>query len=650
MHRLSGNLITYVLGLAILIAFFLPLPAFSEALSIEYALGFNGYFQLKTWTPLTVVLENRGRATSGTLEVIVTSGSEYFGNVHQTTYAMDVELPYSSTKLCSFTILLESFTHELIIRLRQAEETILSRSFSLRPHYTTKSLAVVLDDKISLDISSVLPQSLTSVSVRHTRFLPETWYGYDGVKLLITNAEMLKSLRDRQFQALTEWIKQGGYLVMTSGINYGALLEQRTQRLLPVHIVGHQQFLELPSLEQFCGQTISNPDPFLVLHVNIDESNALIQEHDIPIIIEKPIGTGKILFLPFDIQNPPFSRLTNRQIFWDKVLSLQPVIDNTAMDVDNQKILDAMLINILAGFPNIKVILLFLGAYILPLRVFLKKLEKRGEKKWKNCGYLLIVIALFSIVSYGFFFYQTERKSLTYTSFALMNIAGQRQIASGQYLIGLYSMKDTAYDFSFGSGTYPVTYLLPEKMEKNIPNRYVLHENPSEQRVTGFAEKWSYAFFTLNTTLEFPVVGQAELDDQRLRIMIENMTSYTISDCQVYFDDRVFFVGDIVPGKEQTKSITRSEMRDKELFDEQQAERIAKNIDENSPSAFVTTLQKNLGKDVLLATHLRYQSRRDSLYFIGWIQSGIIQVSFTKPGIIGQDLTLITWEIPINVT
>ena len=87
-----------------------PFPAYPAAVAMDYSLGFNGYFQLHEWTPLTVVLENRGRATSGTLEVIVTSGSEYQQDVYQSTYARDVDLPHNSKKRYAFTVMIKSST------------------------------------------------------------------------------------------------------------------------------------------------------------------------------------------------------------------------------------------------------------------------------------------------------------------------------------------------------------------------------------------------------------------------------------------------------------------------------------------------------------------------------------------------------------
>ena len=57
----------------------------SGRIDLDFEIGFNNHFQLNTWTPLNVTLDNRGPETSGTLEVVVTSGSEYRGDVYQTT-------------------------------------------------------------------------------------------------------------------------------------------------------------------------------------------------------------------------------------------------------------------------------------------------------------------------------------------------------------------------------------------------------------------------------------------------------------------------------------------------------------------------------------------------------------------------------------
>jgi hypothetical protein len=579
--------------------------------------------------------------------VLVTSGSEYFRNVYQTPYTMDIELPYNSKKLRSFTILITSFTHDLIIRVRQADKILLSESINLRSHYTTRGFAVVVDDKTSPDFLVALPKSLFAVNVR-PRFLPETWYGYESVELLVMNAGMLNNLEDRQFQALVQWIKRGGYLVTTGGVNYGALLEKRIQHVLPLHLIGHQQVRELSSLETFCGQTLSSPDPFLILHATIEHAHILLQDHEIPILIEKHLGAGTILFVAFDFQTPPFSRWRERHKFWETILSLRPMLETPAVDIDHQYILSSLLSSMPVDFPNVKIAFSFLGSYLLLLKLFSNYLGKKKDRKLKSVGYLLLTILAFSLASYGLFFYPNTRKHLAYNSFCHINIAGQDQIAFGQYVIGLYPIKDTTYTVHFGPEAYPVTHLLLEQPEKKTPDQYVVYETNSGQHIQGSSEKWSHNFFTLNVKLEFPIVGQARFEAQDLHLMIDNMTPHSITGCWGYFDRQLFFLDEIIPGEKQVKTIAQSAMLTKNFLTEPETEQFVSNPGSHNASSLLNRMQQGLIQDILRTVDATYQDRQDVLYLLGWIESGIIPTSFSEPGIIGEDLTLITWEIPVS--
>ena len=143
MSRSADNWKIHIRCAAVLILLCIPLPAHTAALSLDYVLGFNGHFQINKWTPITVVLENRGRTIHGTLEVVVTSGSEYQDNVYPNTYAMEIELPTNSKKRYAFTVLIKSVTHDLDMRLKQNDDILVSKSINLRSHYTEKSIVVV---------------------------------------------------------------------------------------------------------------------------------------------------------------------------------------------------------------------------------------------------------------------------------------------------------------------------------------------------------------------------------------------------------------------------------------------------------------------------------------------------------------------------
>ena len=625
---------------------FLPLPAWAAALSMEAALGFNGYFQLGAQTPLTVVLENRGRNTSGTVEVMVTSGSEYLRNIHQTTYTMDVELPYNSKKLCAFTILLTTFTHELQLKFRQADQILLAQAINLRPYYTTKNLAVVLDEKTSPDFLTALPPDLWPVNVR-PGFLPETSYGYESVKLLVVNIGMLKQLRPSQLQALLQWIKQGGYVVTASGVNYGAFGEESIRQLWPLTIAGHRQFSELAAFADFCGQKLVSAEPFLVLQANLQDAEVVLKEQATPLILQKNLGLGKVLFLTFDLQNPPFSRWPGRQAFWRKILALAPVIENTGIDLNPQNIVTALLANLPIRFPNEKLTFLFLGIYLVLLKVCLKKAAAPRGKIWRSYGALALILTVFSLASYGLFFEPYNQRQLTYNSFALMHVAGPQQIAAGKYLIGLYATKDTAYNVSLGADSPPVLPFVPKDKDAQAFDSYELHAVDSGQQMKGFLAKWAHIFFLFAPIVEFPVVGEAQLDAHGLRLQFENRTPHKLVDCWVYFNNRLFAVGDILPRAEQTQTISQADLKRQEPFTEQQAELLSKASDQGSSLPFLKKVQQALAKEAFLAVHSKYGANQRTACLIGWIPASIVPASFLKAGRPGENVTLLTWEIPV---
>lgn len=645
---LNGSKITTLIIL-IMMVLAIPLPSLSASISLEYSIGFNDHFKLNTWTPVTIFIENKGRSTHGRLEVLVTSGSEYDQDLYQAVYATDVELPNNSKKSYALTVSITSFVHELVIRLRQDDSVMISNSVNLRPYFTEKSFAIVADNYLSPDLLSRLPNRLFPVTVS-PKFLPETNYGYDSVKLLIMNVATIRGLREKQYQALTRWIKQGGYLITTAGLNYGALVENRIQHVLPIEVLGHQRLFEINSLAEFCGRKLTGKDPFLVLNVRIEGSQVLASESEIPIVIQKNFGHGQIVFLTFDFTAPPFRRWDGERIFWDKILSLQSSISNPMLELDNQKILDAMFANLPARFPDFKTGGLFIGIYLVFLKFFLTKIRKPGKQRLKNSCYLLVIIVSFSALSYWYFFYPNHKQTFTYNSFYQLDASGRDPLAFGKHIIGLYSLKKSAYRLSLGAFSQPVTHILPKRSPKKIPNPYVLHESDAGQRILGVLNSWSDSFYLMNSKLDSPLLGHALQDDHHLTITVENKLPFGLVDCLVYFKKRFIFIDDILAKNQQVMKLNLLDLKKTEIFNDQQAERITNRLVSNGSRSYLKTMQRSLTKAALLQVHNKYHSKRDSLYLIGWGQEGLAQPTFIQTNPAGKRLTMVNWVLPVEIT
>jgi hypothetical protein len=625
-----------------------PLPAISASLSLEYSLGFNGRFQLHTWTPVTVVIENSGRASQGTLDIVLTSGSEYHQNVFQTTYAMDVDLPNNSRKRYAFTVFIESFTHEMIIRLKQNENILISQSVNLREHFSEKSFAVVADEFVSPDILAVLPMTVDPVNVP-PKFLPETWYGYDSVKLLIMKTDSIRRLRERQFQALTRWIKQGGYLITAGSLNYGSLSDKRIQGILPVRVLEQRRLFELTSLNNFCGRSLRSPESFLVLNVRMENSDVLITEADIPIIIRKHLGIGQIVFLAFDYNIRPFSNWDGRGLFWEKALSMQSGIDTEEILVDHNKIMDSMLASVPVNFPNSKSVFILIVAYLVLLWLFMKKLRTSVERRWRYSCFILMIVFISTLLSYWRFFYPNNIKDFTYNSFCQLDISGSNNDASAKYIIGLYALKKTTYRLGFGSFSNSVTHILSQRSKKKTPEPYVIHENHIGQQIVSFLKKWDHNFYMLTSRIESPVVGQAVRDNQYVTLTIENTLPHQIVDCIIYYKKRFVFIDDIRANKRHHIKLKLADLRKTEMFYEEQTEHIINRLNVQATTSYLKTSQRNLTEDVIRGIHTRFSLKRDSMVLIGWVKGGVMQPKFDQTHRLGENLTLINWEIPVEI-
>jgi hypothetical protein len=642
-HTLKACLPTY-LGLILL---GLPAQSAGASLSMEYELGFDGHFELHRWTPLTVVLTNRGAAARGTLEVVVTSGSEYFQNVRRTVHAMDVEIPHNSKKLCAFTVNLQSVAHALVIRYRSAERIFLSAEVNLRTRYSKKSLIAVLDAAITPDFLAALPQAFLAVRAR-VRHLPEAWYGYEGVRMLILNPDRLNRLRDRQYLALARWLQHGGLVLTYGGANYGSLLQERPQQLLSINVRGHRQFIEIEALKAFCGSKLTAAMPFLVLHADVGGAETIVAQGEIPIVVQKRIANGRIFFLALDPRRPPFNRWQQRSRFWDRILSLSSDAVGPAPALDATRLVASISATPRLNFPNFKLAALFLVVYGLTQGLMIRRFSRLATQRRTNVRGLLAVIILGSLLSYGFSYRSPSDRRLVYNGFMQMDVDGRNAAAVGNYTLGLYSLGGMDYELSFGDTAFPILPLAAPSEGSLAASDHVLVETPSGQIARGRLPNWSWRFFNLQPRFDFALTGTAVMRSQVLEISIDNASPHNILDGLICHDGRFFSLGDIAPQHRRTLRIPLQALSDPNTMEPQAIDRLVKGLAPGGGKSLLTRVQTELAGDWLRAVQADSGYGRQIVQLIGWVRSGLIEPGFKSGPVQGEAAAVIRCRIPLE--
>jgi hypothetical protein len=330
--------------------------------------------------------------------------------------------------------------------------------------------------------------------------LPTHWFGYQPADLVVlstANKDFVDQFMNRaekaRQDALSEWVRRGGHLVLTAGRNHdlaAALLQTLQMQSLPVEFVaGGMQLPRLTSVKAWVEtgssveikQPLENPllkdkpgqpSPIEVAKLKIKPDQGvqvlINNREDVvePLMVRMPFGMGQVTIMAFDLDQPPLSRwiAAGQSEFWKKFRKEMGVsltkgsqanqfggvgprgYGRGATDDD----LAGQLRNELERFPDVSNIsfgwvALFIFLYILvvgPLDYFfLKKVVKRLELTWIT--FPAVVVAV-STVSY-FTAYYLKGNDLLINKTDLVDIDVNGKTAYGHTWFTLFSPRIQHY-------------------------------------------------------------------------------------------------------------------------------------------------------------------------------------------------------------
>jgi hypothetical protein len=322
-------------------------------------------------------------------------------------------------------------------------------------------------------------------SLDDIRMLPNRWFGYDPVDLVVLTTgnrdgflTALLNEREGRKEALAEWVRRGGRLVVSVGVNQDMVAKVDVlAAMLPVAITGNLQLPHLHRIETWARAQSGSPlqharpradpnapvPPIDVAKLETKpgrEVEDLVPEKDAPpLIVQGAYGLGSITVVAFDLDKPPFKGWRGEPDFWKKLIErTAPVFQPTSMtgrgnlpgssaetpDVASQ------LETKLEEFEDVPVIsfgwvALFILIYILvvgPLDyLFLKKVVKRLELTWITFPTVVITI---SVAAY-FTAYWLKGNDQKINKVDLLDIDLQTQQVCGQSWFTIFSPRIQHY-------------------------------------------------------------------------------------------------------------------------------------------------------------------------------------------------------------
>jgi hypothetical protein len=330
MVRLMGAVLVS-LALAVASPFTLDALAHSHpTVTMHVATGYGEQYRDTAWTPVRVTLHNTtANNRSGTLEIPDSlnnnNGQGFQGPPQAFTaqYETPVVLPAGATKQVTLYIPGSDIGGQVHVRFRSGSR-ILADSYTQPTSFgdSDASIGALVTDPANMTWLRHVSASL--VTIHTIQLTPAT---LDPVAealanfdiIVLTNTDTARLDAD-QMVALDRYVRNGGSLLLVGGPGWQSTLHSLPPTLLPGKLAGSRT---LPNLSGLTSLGAGTPprQPTIVSVLAHPTGKVVASERDVPLIVQKGVGSGQIVYLAFDPAVDPIAHWGSRSDLFTRIVS-----------------------------------------------------------------------------------------------------------------------------------------------------------------------------------------------------------------------------------------------------------------------------------------------------------------------------------------
>lgn len=405
-----------ILFIAILIVGFIPLENVSAApreddIVMEAEVGFDGYFKLRQWIPVTIYIENHGDDIKGNIEVV--------GNQSESTamrFTAPAIIPKGSKKRIDLYIRVNTFQKNMKIDLKSDGKVLKSiEKKDLIPISTDDfMLGVLTDDKTGLNYwwekqsGDRLFSNYEAIALEGED-IPSEKTVMDNFTIFIIDDFDMDELSPIQSKAISEWIRGGGILIVGTGADGIKTLKGLPSNMAPTKEKGIKRESKPEVLEDLANTELITDVPFELMDFSYDSTWTVVAgDNGSPYIIMKGYGNGYIFVSSFALGRQPMTGWAGSKALWETVLyenldpSTRMKFINPDKARDREFNVSYDMFKALANIPEMdppsaSKLILILFIYLLvigPISYIILKRRDRREIMWITIPVLAMIFSL----------------------------------------------------------------------------------------------------------------------------------------------------------------------------------------------------------------------------------------------------------------
>lgn len=389
---------------------FIAVSARAE-LVVQTEIGLGNSYKAGGWTPVRISLKNQvsamGRDQDFDGQVKLTTvdkdGQSY-------TFSAPLELPVNGRKLLEMPVVLpyplNAVTVELIPKRgrRAFVETLQPNTFSLNLDNQRQN-GIITPTVLLLATATDTPSFMhTALEAANTRVIqpasmPHNYKSFDGIKLLVARQSIAGALELDQIDALDQWIRLGGHLVVVAP---KAAAEIRQDRWLGPRLPA--PLIEAREIDQKEIDPAAESERILIAAwgTPLPDAKILWNSAAGPLALQRPYGMGAITAIGIDASMAGSTPLRQAVASFNESLVLAPTIE----DVRARHYWETGNIQPFADtttLPNRMIVILIIASFVVivgPLNFSILRRRRRLELAWITIPGLSILF-FSAIYAYG---------------------------------------------------------------------------------------------------------------------------------------------------------------------------------------------------------------------------------------------------------
>lgn len=548
-----------LLGLLLLPGAVLAAPPLQDAaVTLEARPAYGGSYRVGSWIPIVITLQNNGPDYTGDVRIAEPRS--------RIAYGTRVDLPRGARKVVTVYARVENAARRMVASFVVADETLAQADVRLDPHLNSEQLVGVLATN---GARPALPDRDSGLQLRFASVelsvgdLPELEQGLQSFAAIVVDDADTSSLTDGQRVALLHWVARGGRLVVMGSAGTKTTLAGLPPQLQLVE-PGEQQTIDGRELARFVGGAAEPPAQLTVLVAQpLEGARVVAADEEIPLIVERPIGQGSVLFMAVALSSPGLTNWSDAPRLWAQLLvSAQNGVVITGMwgpgpiTLDEQRV--QSLANNLSNLPALDLPALWLPAslllaYILLVGPLAYLVLRRLDRQAAGWVVIPVLTLLFSVLAYGIAYNLRGGDVVVNQVSVVEPLFGDA--AQVQSYVGVFSPGARSYDVSFDE--QPLVRPVPLFMgppEATRDDGLFLQGNAAAQGLS--ISQWSMRAVMGEQTVQLGAVGAVvRYDAGKLEATVTNNLAAPLRDLVVVQGVSVARFGDLAPGMTSTVTL-----------------------------------------------------------------------------------------------